>query len=70
MLLTLLLARYNSAYHSLLVNRNDHAWAAGLNSLGTPSASAATGVAAKLILGATLRLCDIRKVPGQLILVR
>jgi hypothetical protein len=45
--------------HSLLVNRNDHAWAAGLCVWGAPPASAAKGAAAKRPLGGVLRLCDI-----------
>ena len=48
--------------HSLLVNRNDHAWAAGLCVWGAPPASAAKGAAAKRPLGGVLRLCDIWKV--------
>ena len=47
-----------------LVNRNDHAWAAGLWVSGAPPASAATGVAAELPLRAGLRLCDIWKMRG------
>jgi hypothetical protein len=45
--------------HSLLVNRNDHACAAGLCVLGAPRGSAATGAAAKRPLGGVLRLRDI-----------
>ena len=45
-----------------LVNRNDHAWAAGPCPSGASPASAATGVAAELLLLAGLRLCDIWKV--------
>ena len=52
----------DKAHHSLLVNRNDHAWAAGLRALGAPLASAATEVASKLPLPTTLQLCDILKV--------
>ena len=43
------------------MNRNDHAWAAGLCIWRAPLASAATGVAAKPALRGVLRLCDIRK---------
>src|SRR6476620_3344448 len=45
--------------HSLLVNRNDHAWAAGLCVWQAPPASAAKGAAAKRLLGGVLRLRDI-----------
>ena len=45
--------------HSLLVNRNDHAWAAGLCVWEAPPASAAKGAAAKRSLGRVLRLRDI-----------
>jgi len=45
--------------HSLLVNRNDHAWAAGLCVWGAPPASAAKGAAAKQPLGGVLQSCDI-----------
>jgi signal transduction histidine kinase len=45
-----------------LVNRNDHAWTACPCPSGTSPASAATGVAAELLLFAGLRLCDIWKV--------
>src|SRR6476620_7304490 len=45
--------------HSLLVNRNDHAWAAGLCVWEATPASAAKGAAAKPLLGAVLRLRDI-----------
>jgi hypothetical protein len=45
--------------HSLLVNRNDHAWAAGLCVWEAPPASAAKGAAAKRPLGVVLRLRDI-----------
>jgi hypothetical protein len=45
--------------HSLHVNRNDHAWAAGLCVWEAPPASAAKGVAAKRPLGGVLRLRDI-----------
>ena len=48
--------------HSFLVNRNDHAWVAGLCVWGVPPASAAKGAAAKRPLGGVLRLCDIWKV--------
>ena len=48
--------------HSLLVNRNDHAWAAGLCIWGAPPVNAAKGAAAKRPLGGVLRLCDIWKV--------
>ena len=44
--------------HSLLVNRNDHAWVAGL-CIEAPPASAAKGAAAKRPLARVLRLCDI-----------
>jgi signal transduction histidine kinase len=44
------------------VNRNDHAWAAGLHVSRAPLASAATEVASKLPLSCTLQLCDIWKV--------
>ena len=37
----------DKAHHGLLVNRNDHAWAAGLSVSRAPPASAATGVASK-----------------------
>jgi signal transduction histidine kinase len=43
------------------VNRNDHAWAAGLWVLGAPLASAATGVASKLLLLGRLQVSDIWK---------
>ena len=43
------------------MNRNDHAWAAGLFLSRAPLASAATGVASKLPLPCTLQLCDIWK---------
>jgi len=52
----------DKAHHSLLVNRNDHAWAAGLCVSGAPPASAATGVALKGPKPGRLQLCDIRKV--------
>ena len=45
--------------HSLLVNRNDHAWAAGPCVWEAPPASAAKGAAAKRPLGGVLRLRDI-----------
>ena len=45
--------------HSLLVNRNDHAWAAGLCVWEAPPASAAKGAAAKQPLGGVLQSCDI-----------
>src|SRR6476659_5056595 len=45
--------------HSLLVNRNDHAWAAGLCVWEAPPVSAAKGAAAKRLLGGVLRLRDI-----------
>ena len=45
--------------HSLLVNRNDHARAAGLCAGEAPPASAAKGAAAKGPLGGVLRLRDI-----------
>lgn len=45
--------------HSLLVNRNDHAWAAGLCVWEAPPASAAKGAAAKRAPGIVLRLRDI-----------
>jgi homoserine dehydrogenase len=45
--------------HSLLVNRNDHAWAAGLCVWGAPPVSAAKGALAKRLLGGVLRLRDI-----------
>ena len=45
--------------HSLLVNRNDHAWAAGLCVWEAPPASAAKGAAAKRPLGGVLRLRNI-----------
>ena len=45
--------------HSLLVNRNDHAWAAGLCVWEAPPASAAKGAATKRPLIRVLRLCDI-----------
>ena len=48
--------------HSLLVNRNDHAWATGLCIWGAPPVSAAKGAAAKRLLGGVLRLRDIWKV--------
>jgi len=51
-----------SYIHSFLVNRNDHAWVAGLCVWGVPPASAAKGAAAKRPLGGVLRLCDIWKV--------
>ena len=51
----------DKAHHSLLVNRNDHAWAAGLWVLGAPLASAATGVAAKLLLLGRLQVSDTWK---------
>src|SRR4029077_7366310 len=51
----------DKAHHSLLVNWNDHAWAAGLYVSRAPPASAATGVASKLPLPCTLRFCDIWK---------
>ena len=51
-----------SHIHSFLVNRNDHAWVAGLCVWGVPPASAAKGAAAKRPLGGVLRLCDIWKV--------
>jgi hypothetical protein len=44
---------------SLLVNRNDHAWAAGLCVWEAPPASAAKGAAAKRPLGGVLRVRDI-----------
>ena len=37
----------DKAHHGLLLNRNDHAWAAGLSVSRAPLASAATGVASK-----------------------
>src|SRR6476660_120222 len=46
---------------SLLVNRNDHAWAAGLCVWEAPPASAAKGAATKRGLRGVLRLCDIWK---------
>jgi len=55
--------------HSLLVNRNDHAWAAGLCVWGAPSASAAKRAAAKQRLTTVLRLCDIWKVRRALFLL-
>ena len=51
----------DKAHHSLLVNRNDHAWAAALCVSGAPLASAATWVASKLALPCTLQLRDIWK---------
>ena len=48
--------------HSLLVNRNDHAWAAGLCVWEAPPLSAAEGAAAKRPLARMLRSCDIWKV--------
>src|SRR6478672_7296682 len=45
--------------HSLLVNRNDHAWAAGLCVWEAPPARAAKGAAAKRPPGGVLRLRDI-----------
>ena len=45
--------------HSLLVNRNDHAWAAGLCVWEAPPASAAKGAAERRPLGGVLRLRDI-----------
>jgi len=45
--------------HSLLVNRNDHAWAGGLCVWEASPASAAKGAAAKRLLGGVLRLRDI-----------
>jgi hypothetical protein len=45
--------------HSLLVNRNDHARAAGLCAWEAPPASAAKGAAAKRPLGGVLRSRDI-----------
>jgi signal transduction histidine kinase len=53
----------DKAYQSLLVNRNDHAWAGGLRVLGAPLASAAPGVAPKRPMPGRLQLCDIRKTP-------
>ena len=55
--------RPDKAHHGLLVNRNDHARAAGLWVLGAPLASAATGVASKRPMPGRLQLCDIRKAP-------
>ena len=55
--------------HSLLVNRNDHAWAAGLCVWGAPSASAVKRAAAKRPLATVLRLCDIWKVRRALFLL-
>ena len=52
----------DKAHHSLLVNRNDHAWAAGLCVSGAPPASAATGVASKRPPDSVLQLRDIGKV--------
>jgi hypothetical protein len=46
---------------SLLVNRNDHAWAAGLCVWEAPPAWAAKGAATKRGLRGVLRLCDIWK---------
>jgi signal transduction histidine kinase len=43
------------------MNRNDHAWVAGLYVSRAPPASAATEVASKLPLPCTLQLCDIWK---------
>ena len=43
------------------MNRNDHAWAAGLCVSGAPLASAATRVASKLLLLGRLQVCDIWK---------
>ena len=48
-----------SRIHSLLVNRNDHARAAGLCVWGAPPASAAKGAAAKQPLGGVLQSRDI-----------
>ena len=48
--------------HSLLVNRNDHVWAAGLCVWGAPPASAAKGAAANRPLIRMLHLCDISNV--------
>jgi len=48
--------------HSLLVNRNDHVWAAGLCVWATPPASAAKGAAAKRALIKVLHSCDISNV--------
>ena len=50
--------------HSLLVNRNDHAWAAGLCVWEAPPPSAAKDAAAKRPLGGVLRLRDIWNVQG------
>ncbi len=44
------------------MNRNDHAWAAGLCVSRAPLASSATGIASKRPPGAVLRFCDIGKV--------
>jgi signal transduction histidine kinase len=44
------------------VNRNDHAWAAGLSVSRAPLASAATGIALKRPPDGLLRFCDIEKV--------
>ena len=44
------------------MNRNDHAWAAGLRVAGAPLASAATGVASKRPPDGVLQLRDIGKV--------
>lgn len=44
------------------MNRNDHAWAAGLHISRALLASAATEVASKVPLSCTLQLCDIWKV--------
>ena len=55
-------ACYTGCFHSLLVNRNDHAWAAGLCVWGAPPASAANGAAVNRLLGEVLRLCDVWKV--------
>jgi hypothetical protein len=48
--------------HSLLVNRNDHAWAAGLCVWEAPPASAAKGAAEKRPPGVVLRLRNILRV--------
>jgi hypothetical protein len=53
----------DESHHSLLVNRNDHAWAAGLCVSGAPRASAATGVASKRPMPGRLQLCAIQKAP-------
>ena len=55
--------RPDKAHHGLLMNRNDHAWAADLCVSRAPPASAATGVASKRPMPGRLQLCDIRKAP-------